>query len=90
MEVNTQRAAARIAHSIAERARAQGWKGKRGDALAMEMAVGALAATIAYLGDDHPTTNALSMFAFIVSTRGLDYVRERAEANDGKPQENAA
>ena len=87
-EANTRRAVARIAWSIQQRAAAQTWKGKKGDGLAVEAACGALAASIALLGEDHPTTNSLSMFAFMVSTRGLAYVHERAEAPE--QQENAA
>lgn len=68
----------RIAWSIQQRATAQAWKGKKGDGLAIECAVGALAAAIAIHGEDHPTTNALSMFAFMVGTRGMAYVHERA------------
>lgn len=68
----------RIAWSIQQRAAAQGWKGRKGDALAVECAVGALSAAIALGGDENPTTNALSMFAFMVSTRGMAHVHERA------------
>lgn len=73
----------RIAWSIQQRATAQAWKGKKGDGLAVEAACGALAAAIAILGDDtrgedDPTMNAPSMFAFMVSTRGMAYVHERA------------
>lgn len=68
----------RVAWSIQQRAAAQAWKGKKGDGLAVEAACGALAASIAIQGEDNPTTNALSMFAFMVSTRGMAYVHERA------------
>lgn len=78
----------RVAWSIQQRAAAQAWKGKKGDGLALEAACGALAASIAIQGDDHPTTNALSMFAFMVGTRGMAYVHERAARH--MPQENAA
>ena len=78
----------RIAWSIQQRAAAQGWKGKKGDGLAIEAACGALAASIAMQGEEHATTNALSMFAFMVSTRGMAYVHERAARH--MPQENAA
>lgn len=70
----------RIAWSIEQRAAAQAWKGKRGDGLAVEAACGALAACIALCGEEHPTTGAVSMFAFLTSARGMAYVHERAAA----------
>lgn len=75
----------RVAWSIQQRATAQGWKGKKGDGLAVETACGALAAAIAILGEDHPTVNALSMFAFMVGTRGMTYVHERAARHQPTP-----
>ena len=65
-----------------------GMEGKKGDGLAVEAACGALAAAIAINGEDDSVTNALSMFAFMVSTRGMAYVHERAARH--MPQENAA
>lgn len=83
----------RIAWSIQQRATAQAWKGKKGDGHAVEAACGALAAAIAILGndtqgEDDPTVNALSMFAFMVSTRGMAYVHERAARH--MPEETSA
>lgn len=77
----------RIAWSIQQRAAAQGWKGKKGDGLAIEAACGALAASIAMKGEEDATTNALSMFAFMVSTRGMSYVHERAARHQPPQQE---
>lgn len=67
-----------IAKGIISRAEAQGWKGKKGNELAMEAAIGGLNAAIAIYGNEHDVTKALSMFAFLTSTRGLAHVRERA------------
>lgn len=74
----TKATVARIARSIVDRAERQGWKGKKADSLALECAVGALAGVIATCGEDSTEANAASMFAFIVSTRGMAYAKERA------------
>lgn len=71
-------AVATTAQQILGRATVQNWRGKRADANALEAACGALAATLAIHGNDHPTTSAMSMFATFVGIRGLDYVKERA------------
>ncbi len=76
----------RIAWSIAERAKRQGWKGKKADGLALESAIGALSAAIAFYGEEAPETNSVSLFAFMVSTRGLAYVQERAAQHTPAPR----
>lgn len=67
-----------IAQQILSRAQHQNWRGKAGNNRAIECACGAVATSIALLGHNHPTTNAISFFAVMVSTRGLAYVKERA------------
>lgn len=67
-----------IARGIMARAKQQGWKGKKADAFALESIIGALNAAIAIHGNEHDLTKRLSMVAFLVSVRGLDYVKERA------------
>lgn len=74
-----------IAYSIQQRAHAQGWTKKKADSFAVESAIGALMAAIAITGEGTQTTNALSFFAFMVSTRGMDYVHERALQHVPRP-----
>lgn len=78
------------AYGIRQRALAQGWKGARANSFAIEAAAGALAATLATHGDDHPVTNAMSLFAYLVALRGLTHVNDRAAqhiANEAMPDE---
>lgn len=81
-QARTRNVGGRIARSIVDRATHQGWKGKKGDDLAVEAAVGAVMGCIAACGENSPEANAASMLAFIISTRGLDYAKERAAAYD--------
>lgn len=83
---NAARVTNRVAWTIQQRATAQGWKGKKGDGLAMECAIGALGAAIALNGDEAHETQALSFFAFMVSTRGMAYVHERAARHQPTPE----
>lgn len=69
---------AQIARRIMERGQYQGWKGRKADGLAVEAAAGALAATVAMHGNDHPLSNAVALFATMVGIRGWDYVKENA------------
>lgn len=86
----SRRIVADVATSIVQRANAQGWKGKKADGAAIECAVGALAAAIAIHGENgHPTVNALSFFAFMVGTRGIAWVKERAAKTDAPAHESA-
>ena len=71
-------AAGAIARGIISRADHQGWKGKKGDANALEAVMGALTAAIAIYGNEHALTQRLSMLGYLTSIRGLAYVRERA------------
>lgn len=80
----------RVAWSIVERAAHQAWKhGKKADGLAVEAAVGALAAAIAFYGDDAPETQAMSFFAVMVGTRGYPYAKERAAMHTPHPLDEA-
>lgn len=67
-----------VAYSIRERAMAHGWKGAKANAYAMETAAGALAATLALMGEDSPHTQAMSLFAFLTASRGMTHINERA------------
>lgn len=76
----------KIAQAVISRANHQGWKGKKGDANAIEATVGALMAAIAIHGEDHNLTHRITMLAYLTSIRGLAYVRERATEQE-EPKE---
>lgn len=67
-----------VAYSIRQRAMAQGWKGAKANAYAMEAATGALAAAMALTGEESAHTQAMSLFAFLTASRGMTHINERA------------